>query len=209
MRVGGELAGDQAEDDALSVCFDTPPLEAPLELLGRAEAEIAFTADRPAAQLCLRLCDVAPRGVSQRITYRAFNLAHDSGHGVAMPLRPHRVRRVCTALNHCAHRLRCNGRTDDMLIVRGVNVWPSAVKDVVTGFRPDVSGEVPISVEGPGPQVDPPLRITVELGGGGGGGPQGLAARMEQALRAKVELVPRGVLPRTPMKAKLVERNAG
>ena len=110
-------------------------------------------------------------------------------------------------------RLRCIGRTDDMLIVRGVNVWPSAVKDVITGFRPEASGEVVISVDGPGPTVHPPLRIKVEIGSGGVDDSDRLAARIEQALRAKlivsakVELVPRGVLPRTQMKAKLVERN--
>ena len=109
-------------------------------------------------------------------------------------------------------RLRCIGRTDDMLIVRGVNVWPSAVKDVVTAFRPEVSGEVLISVDGPGPIVDPPLRIRVETDSCAGDA-ESLAARIEQALRAKlivsakIELVPRGVLPRTQMKAKLVDRN--
>ena len=109
-------------------------------------------------------------------------------------------------------RLRCIGRTDDMLIVRGVNVWPSAIKDVVTSFRPEVSGEILIQVDGPGPKVDPPLRIEVETGSAAAD-PDGLAARIEQALRARlifsarVELVPRGVLARTQMKAKLVERN--
>ena len=33
-------------------------------------------------------------------------------------------------------RLRCIGRTDDMLIVRGVNVFPSAVREVVSAFEP-------------------------------------------------------------------------
>ncbi len=33
-------------------------------------------------------------------------------------------------------RVRCIGRTDDMLIVRGVNVFPSAVREVVGGFAP-------------------------------------------------------------------------
>ena len=33
-------------------------------------------------------------------------------------------------------RIRCIGRTDDMLIVRGVNVFPSAVREVVSGFAP-------------------------------------------------------------------------
>ena len=37
-------------------------------------------------------------------------------------------------------RIRCVGRTDDMLIVRGVNVFPSAVREVVSGFAPAVSG---------------------------------------------------------------------
>ncbi len=33
-------------------------------------------------------------------------------------------------------RVRCIGRTDDMLIVRGVNVFPSAVREVVSAFAP-------------------------------------------------------------------------
>ena len=106
-------------------------------------------------------------------------------------------------------RLRCIGRSDDMLIVRGVNVWPSAIKDVVMGFRPKVSGELLISLPDPGPKVDPPVAIKVELGDGEPD--SGLAGRIEQALRAKlifsakVELVSRGVLPRTEMKARLIE----
>src|SRR5206468_803294 len=39
-------------------------------------------------------------------------------------------------------RVRCIGRTDDMLIVRGVNVFPSAVRDVVSTFAPHVSGHI-------------------------------------------------------------------
>ena len=121
MRIGGELAGDQAEDDALSVCFDTPQLDAPLELLGRAEAEIAFTVDRPAAQLCLRLCDVAPGGVSQRITYRALNLTHDPTHEAAAPLRPRRLYRARIAFNQCAHRLRLGHR---LRLAVSTSYWP-------------------------------------------------------------------------------------
>ena len=124
------------------------------------------------------------------------------------------VKTTPCACGRTGPRLRCIGRTDDMLIVRGVNVWPSAVKDVVAGFRPEVSGEMLIAVEGAGPTVEPPLRIMVETSSGSGADNlSSLAARLEQALRAKlifsakVELVPPGVLPRTQMKAKLVERN--
>jgi len=39
-------------------------------------------------------------------------------------------------------RARCIGRTDDMLIVRGVNVFPSAVREVVARFQPKVTGAI-------------------------------------------------------------------
>ena len=39
-------------------------------------------------------------------------------------------------------RIRCVGRTDDMLIVRGVNVFPSAIREVVNEFAPHVSGHI-------------------------------------------------------------------
>ena len=41
-----------------------------------------------------------------------------------------------------APRVRCIGRTDDMLIVRGVNVFPSAVREVVNEFAPAVTGVI-------------------------------------------------------------------
>src|SRR4030095_10634976 len=39
-------------------------------------------------------------------------------------------------------KLRCIGRTDDMLIVLGVNIFPSAIKDVVSSFYPKTTGEL-------------------------------------------------------------------
>ena len=109
-------------------------------------------------------------------------------------------------------RLRCIGRTDDMLILRGVNVWPSAVKDVVMSFAPDVSGLMVIMIDAPGPKVDPPLKIRVETGPGIA--PDiALAKRIEQRLREKliftasVELVPYETLPRAEMKTRLIEHN--
>ena len=43
-----------------------------------------------------------------------------------------------------APRIRCVGRTDDMLIVAGVNVWPSAVTDVVMQLHPRTTGAMQI-----------------------------------------------------------------
>ena len=61
-----------------------------------------------------------------------------------------------------SYRIRCLGRADDMLIVRGVNVYPSAVADVVRSLRPRVTGHIQILADGPGPSVEPPMRIKVE-----------------------------------------------
>jgi putative CocE/NonD family hydrolase len=91
MRVDNELPEDQSGDDALSVCFETAPLAAPLELLGRTRVRISFTVDRPVAQLVGRLCDVSPEGVSQRVSYRPLNLCHHSSHETPEALVPGKV----------------------------------------------------------------------------------------------------------------------
>ena len=107
-------------------------------------------------------------------------------------------------------RIRVVGRTDDLLILRGVNVWPSAIQDVVAGFRPDTTGALRIVLSKPGPAADPPLRIEVEHGADARNLPA-LARALETALRekpiftARVEPVPPGTLPRSTMKTRLVE----
>ncbi|NRP12034.1 MULTISPECIES: CocE/NonD family hydrolase [unclassified Aliiroseovarius] len=106
MRIDNELAGDQSEDDALSVCFDTDPLKAPLELLGRAVLKIRFTVDKPVAQIVARLCDVSPEGVSQRITYRPLNLCSHKSFETPEPLEPGQLYEAEIELNECAHHLR-------------------------------------------------------------------------------------------------------
>lgn len=108
-------------------------------------------------------------------------------------------------------RLRCIGRTDDMLILRGVNVFPSAIKDVVMSLRPRTTGEIQILLDRPGPRVEPPLKIQVEHGPAASD-LAGLKREVETTLRDKlifsaaVELVPPGTLPRYEMKAQLVRR---
>ena len=47
-------------------------------------------------------------------------------------------------------RIRCIGRTDDMLIVRGVNVFPSAIREVVAEFAPQISGHILVRPESAG-----------------------------------------------------------
>ena len=60
--------------------------------------------------------------------------------------------------------MRCIGRTDDMLIVRGVNVFPSAVREVVYALLPPGQRPGPGPAAGAGVKQDPPLPVSVELG---------------------------------------------
>ncbi len=94
------------------------------------------------------------------------------------------------------------GRTDDMVVIRGMNVYPSAIEEAVRGV--DGSGEFRITFYSASRGMDE-IKLEVEL-------PEGAAARTlhEQVRRAlgglRVRVVPvaAGVLPRTDGKARRV-----
>ncbi|QEC46975.1 phenylacetate--CoA ligase [Baekduia soli] len=67
-----------------------------------------------------------------------------------------------------SYRLRCFGRTDDMLLVRGINVWPTAVQEIVTAFRPRTTGAMRIVADFEGHSTQRPLRVEVERAPGEG-----------------------------------------
>lgn len=108
-------------------------------------------------------------------------------------------------------RLRCFARTDDMLTVLGVNVFPSAIRDVVGSLRPLTTGEIQVVLDKPGPGVDPPVKIEVEYGREATNLEE-LKKEIETLLnsrlnfRAAVNLVPEGSLPRFEMKAQLIKK---
>ena len=108
-------------------------------------------------------------------------------------------------------RLRCVGRTDDMLIVRGVNVFPSAVREVVSSFAPRVSGHIRVVPRAPGVKQEPPLPVRIELARGVEPDAElagAIRARLREVLivGASVELVPWGSLRRSEYKSRLVEQ---
>jgi phenylacetate-CoA ligase len=107
-------------------------------------------------------------------------------------------------------RVRCIGRTDDMLIVRGVNVFPSAVREVVSAFLPQVSGNILVRPRSQGVKQEPPLPVSVELAKDAVGD-SSLADSIRDRLRSalvvqtRIELVPWGSLQRSEYKSKLVD----
>ncbi len=108
-------------------------------------------------------------------------------------------------------RVRCIGRTDDMLIVRGVNVFPAAIREVVSAFAPAVSGQIVVRPRTAGVKQEPPLPVSVELAPEARPGDE-LAGAIRERLRevlivqTEVELVAPGSLPRSEYKSTLVER---
>jgi phenylacetate-CoA ligase len=108
-------------------------------------------------------------------------------------------------------RIRCIGRTDDMLIVRGVNLYPTAIRGVLADFRPQVGEIFRIRPRTRGVAQQPPLPIFIELGATLAAEPAGLRERLQDEIRtrllvnADVQLVPYGSLPRDTYKARLVE----
>jgi phenylacetate-CoA ligase len=89
------------------------------------------------------------------------------------------------------------GRTDDMLVVRGVNIYPAAVEDLIRGFNEVVEYRVEIDSD----RSLPELRIQVEPSPECADGER-LAARVQAelkyafGLRIAVSSVGRGALPR-------------
>lgn len=134
----------------------------------------------------------------------------------AAPLLRFRSRdRVRVSMGRCAcgrttPRVRCIGRTDDLLIVRGVNVFPSAVRDVLGKMDAPLSGVISIRPRSKGVKQAPPLPVAVELARGAEGD-AALAERIRKCLRdelivtTEVELMPFGSLPRSDYKSKLVD----
>jgi phenylacetate-CoA ligase len=108
-------------------------------------------------------------------------------------------------------RIRCVGRTDDMLIVRGVNLFPTAIRSILDQFTPAVSGMFQLRPRSRGVLQTPPLPVVIELGKDTPRAPEGLRSRMIDEIRSRllvttdVSFVPHGTLPRETYKSKLVD----
>ena len=103
-------------------------------------------------------------------------------------------------------RFRVLGRSDDMIIIRGINVYPAAVGGVIAGF-PALSGEFRIRLRGSGPYDRLPVEVeqseSTDL-------PDNLAESVESAIKhttrvtARVQILPPRSLPRTEGKTQRI-----
>lgn len=102
------------------------------------------------------------------------------------------------------------GRADDMLIVRGVNLFPTAVEDIVRSF-PGTTTEYVLVIDDTMKDANgflTGLKLQVEALPGAPDFSDALVARLRERTQVRfvVELLPAGTLPRTVHKAKRVIR---
>ena len=132
---GHDQAGDQLEDDLRSLVFDTPPIEAPIEILGAPILMLDLASNRPIANIVARLCDVHPSGESLRVSYGVLNLAHRDGHEHPKLLTPGERYRVRLKLNDAGsvfpagHRVRLALSTAYWPMI-----WPSPERATLSIF---------------------------------------------------------------------------
>jgi uncharacterized protein len=169
--VPGDVPGDQRLDSFGSLEFDSEPLPAPLEILGNVRVRLKLAADRPNAQVAVRLIAVGPDGSAASVARGVLNLTHRTSHEKPTPLVPGEAYEVEVPLTGTAyafpkgHRLRIAISSAYWPIV-----WPSPEAVTLTIFAGSSRVILPVRSEGPeesglrdipGPEAGPLSPMTV------------------------------------------------
>lgn len=77
-------------------------------------------------------------------------------------------------------KIRCVGRTDDMLIVRGANVFPSAIQSIISEMAPETNAVMRVVADFEGHTTQGALKVIVERGAD-------RSPDCDEALRNKIE----------------------
>jgi putative CocE/NonD family hydrolase len=103
--LGEEFPGDQRDDDAGSLTFDSPVLEEEIEIVGQPMVELSFSVDKPVAHVAVRLNDIWPDGAVSRITYHLQNLCMRDSREYPTPLEAFKRYKMKIKLDDIAWKL--------------------------------------------------------------------------------------------------------
>lgn len=117
----GELPDDQRIDDALSLCFDSAPLQEDRDVLGAPVVELRLASDQRRAQVAVRLCDVAPDGSSALICHGFLNLRHRDGHEASVDLPEGETVSARVVLDQCGYRIPAGHK---LRVAISTSYWP-------------------------------------------------------------------------------------
>ncbi len=174
------------------------------EMLGGTDAGVAFYAECDEQRgmhmvapdyILVELIDPATGGVVPYRPGAGGELVYTSLGRRASPILRFRtgdhveIQDVACSCGRTGPLLRCVGRTDDMLIVRGINVFPSAIQDVVSDLCPRVSGVMRVVADFPGHSTQENLKVLVERSetAGASDDPE-IASELERRLRARLSV---------------------
>jgi hypothetical protein len=108
--LGPEMPLDQRIDDGISLIFDSAVLAEDLDIWGDTTLTLTVSSSQPDADLIVRLCDVAPNGQSERVTWGTLRLAHRIDNQEPLHPEPGEPIRVQLQLNHVGHRFKAGRR---------------------------------------------------------------------------------------------------
>lgn len=152
-----EMPGDQTADDARSLTWEMAPLTGDLDLLGVPVVRLRVAADRPVAQVAVRLNKVMPDGKAWRLAYGLLNLTHRAGHADPQPLVPGRPVDVEIPLGFLAQRLRPGER---LRLAVSEGLWPLAWPSPDAPTLTVTGGELLLPVRA-APLIEPAMPIAV------------------------------------------------
>ena len=131
----------------------------------------------------------------------------------ALPIVRYRTRDLTRLLPGTARTMRrmqkITGRSDDMMIVRGVNVFPSQIEELILQ-RPNLAPHYVCELTKEGPLDALTVRVELKEEGGDGSAAIGAAAALEHAIKsyigvsATVKVEPPGAVERSVGKARRV-----
>lgn len=154
MGLNAEMPGDQAEDDAMSVCFDGAVLGEALTLLGQARLRLRVASDAPLGFVVARLCDVAPDGRSVRIAHGMLNLCHRDSMEHPAPMVPGQPVEVTVTLDMAGYRVAAGHR---LRVALSNSYWPFLWPSPQAGRLTVTGGQLALPVhDGTAPDWTPP-----------------------------------------------------
>lgn len=147
-KIAPELPVDQRYEDAGSAVFDSTPLDEPIHLAGRPSITVRVAADRPTAQMTVRLCDVHPDGTSERLGYGVINLCHHADHEHPSALVPGEPVDVSVTLKGIAHTVPVGHRLRVAISsCYWPMIWPAPELTTLTLFDAHCRLSLPIVAE--------------------------------------------------------------
>jgi hypothetical protein len=157
LKPDADLPGDQNADDAMSACWETTPLDTPLDILGRPVLRLLVTVNQPQGNLIARLVDVHPDGAANLIARGVLNICHRGGNAAPEAAVPGDFYDVTVALDETGYRL---ARGHRLRLAVSTAYWPMVLpspRPVTATIRAGADSELTLPILAEVPDAPPPL----------------------------------------------------